>query len=79
MWMNKYDNNTVLHISDEMFQLKVGPKVNETVLNKLRKYSDYAIELVAFNRIGSGLQSQTIQVKTDEDGNLNYFPLSISF
>ena len=55
-------------------------KTFTTTLTELRKFQEYSIQVLAYNRLGDGVLSvPPVRVQTFEDGNYSFFKLKISF
>ncbi len=46
-----------------------------TILQGLEKYVNYSIQVLAFTRMGDGIQSQPLYIRTQQDGNCQKFPV----
>jgi len=46
-------------------------------VNKLRKYTNYTVVVLAYTSVGDGVLAKPIFCRTDEDGK-NFFSISIS-
>lgn len=52
-------------------QLKpVTPDKNNTVVDGMKKYTDYSLRILAFTESGNGIASEPIDFRTDEDGKV---------
>lgn len=48
----------------------VAPTPRETVLENLKKFTNYTIRVYAFTSNGNGISSEPVSLKTQEDGKL---------
>ena len=42
----------------------------ETILNGLKKYTNYSMQMLAFTSGGDGVKSEPVTCHTEQDGNL---------
>lgn len=50
------------------FMKSVFPTPREAVIEDLEKFTEYTIRLFAFTRLGNGVPSQSVRLRTQEDG-----------
>ena len=50
----------------------VGASENTTAITDLRKFTNYAVQVAGFSRVGDGIVSKARFVMTDQDGKAIY-------
>lgn len=59
---------------DEAHEIKISdPNQREYVITGLQKWTEYRVWMMAGTKVGAGLRSDAIMVRTDEDGTCQIF------